>query len=136
MLDPLEVDTDGDVGRLVTHVAAVTDLDHDGVEVDHRIQRLQRTLLPGEDLLSDGVDDLRDRLMGQLGADRRGEVMADVTDRHAAGVERHDDRVEPVETAGPLRHKHRRERPLTITGHGQLDVADLAGHRLGEAAVA
>ena len=73
--------------------------------------------------------------MAELGADRRREMMTDVADRHPAGVQRHDHRVEPVETARALGHQHRRERPVAVPRDRQLDVADLARHRLGERAV-
>lgn len=46
------------------------------------VERLERTGLPGEDLVGDLVGDLRDRLMAQLGADHRGEVVLDVADDH------------------------------------------------------
>lgn len=84
MLDALHVDADGEMGGLVAHVPAVTDLDDDRVEEDHRIERLQRPLLPDQDLLADLVDDLRDRLVADLGADRGGEMVLDITRRHRA----------------------------------------------------
>jgi hypothetical protein len=61
---------DGDVRGLVAHVRAVADLDHQGVEVDDRVERLQGPGLPGHHLLGDGLGDLADRLVGQLGAER------------------------------------------------------------------
>lgn len=84
VLDALHVDADGEMGGLVAHVPAVTDLDDDRVEEDHRIERLQRPLLPDQDLLADLVDDLRDRLVADLGADRGGEMVLDITRRHRA----------------------------------------------------
>jgi hypothetical protein len=50
------------IPSLVAHVRAVADLDHQGVEIDHRVERLQRAPLPGQDLLEDLVGDLADRL--------------------------------------------------------------------------
>lgn len=87
------------MGDLVADVAAVADLDNDAVEVDDRMQRLERPVLPRQHLVGHVVGDLRDRLMRQFGADRRDEVMTDVTDRHPAGIERHDHRVEPLGTS-------------------------------------
>jgi hypothetical protein len=42
VLDPVHVDPDGDVRGPVGHVRAVADLDHDRVQVEHRVERLQR----------------------------------------------------------------------------------------------
>jgi hypothetical protein len=53
-----------------TPAAAVTDFDDQRVQVDHRMMRLQRAALPFHDSIEDRVSDLRDRLVGQLRADR------------------------------------------------------------------
>jgi hypothetical protein len=45
------------VGGLVDHVGAVADLHHQRVDVDDRIDRIQRTGLPGLDFLEDAVGD-------------------------------------------------------------------------------
>ena len=59
-------------------MSPVADLDHDGVEVDHRVEAVQWPVLPGQDLLADLVGDLADRLMTQIGAQRRGQMVLDV----------------------------------------------------------
>ena len=99
--DALHVDADGEIGGLVAHVPAVTDLDDDRVEEDHRIERLQRPLLPDQDLLADLVDDLQDRLVADLGADRGGEMVLDITQRHTAGIERDDHAIARPSAADP-----------------------------------
>ncbi len=121
---------DRDVGGLVAHVGAVADLDHQRVEVDHRVERLQRAALPGQHLIEDLVGDLADRLVGELGADRDGEVVLDVADRHPARVQADDHLVEPTEPARALRDQPRPERALPIPRDVQRHVADLGGHRL------
>jgi hypothetical protein len=63
MLDPVDVDPDRDMRRPVPDVGAVADLDHDRVEVDHRIQRVEGPMLPGGDLVADLVGDLADRVV-------------------------------------------------------------------------
>ena len=135
MLDPIEIDPDGDVRCLVAHVAAIADLDDDRVEIEHRIERLERALLPGQYLVGDGVDDLGDRLIAELGADRRHQMMLNITHRHPARVERLFHRVEPIDTPLTLGHEHLRVRAMTVTRDRQLDVADLAGDGLRERAV-
>jgi len=74
--------------------------------------------------------------MRQLGADRRGKMMADVADRHPSGEQRHNHRVEAVETAGTLRDQHRGERPVAVSRDRQLEVTYLRRDGLGERAVA
>lgn len=90
VLDAVHVDADGDVRGPVGHVRAVADLHHQRVEVDDRVERLQRAGLPGGDLLEHGVGDLADRLVRQVGAQRRDQVVLDVADRHPAGVQADD----------------------------------------------
>src|SRR5699024_7246604 len=58
VLDAVHVDPDGDVSGLVAHVRPVADLDPDRIEVDHRVEGLQRAGLPGQDLLGDLIDDI------------------------------------------------------------------------------
>src|SRR5215207_4376848 len=54
-------------GGLVADLMVVTDLHHQRVQVQDRIDRLQRPGLPGFDLLGDRVGDVGDRLVAQLG---------------------------------------------------------------------
>lgn len=91
----------GKMSGLVAHVPTITDLDNDRVEEDHRIEHLQRPLLPDQDLLADLVDDLRDRLMADLAADHGGEMVLDTTQRHAAGIERDDHAIARPGAAAP-----------------------------------
>jgi hypothetical protein len=63
----------------------------DASDACQRTNRIERALLSGQHLVADRVDDLGDRLVAELGADRGGEMMPDVTDRPPARVERHDD---------------------------------------------
>lgn len=136
MLDAVQVDADRDVRGLVAHVRPVADLDDDRVEVDHRVERLQRAVLPGQDLFEDLVDDVADRLVRQLGPDRRGEVVLDVADRHPARVEADDHLVEPAQPAGALGHEHRGERPVAVARHVQAHLTDLGRDRLRRRPVA
>jgi hypothetical protein len=122
-------------GGLVADLVAVADLHHQGVDVDDRIEVFQRPRLPGLDLLGDGVGDLGDRLMRQVGADRAGQVMLDVPHRHPAGVQRDDHLVEPTRPAGALGHQARLEGAGPVPRRGQSDVADLGRQGLGRRAV-
>jgi len=60
----------------------VPDLHHHSVQKDHRVERLQRPVLPLSDLVHHGLGDIADGLMGQLSTQPRGEVMLNLTDRH------------------------------------------------------
>lgn len=60
----------------------VPDLHHHSVQKDHRVERLQRPVLPLSDLVQHGLGDIADGLMGQLSTQPRGEVMLNLTDRH------------------------------------------------------
>ena len=64
--------------------------------------------------------------MRQLGADRRGQMVLDIADRHAAGLERDDHPVEPVVAAGGV----------AVPREGELEGADLGRHRLRAEAIA
>jgi hypothetical protein len=56
-------------------------LHHPRVEIDNRVERLERARLPRLDLLQDCVGDVGDHLGGQFGAQRGSEVVLDVADR-------------------------------------------------------
>lgn len=96
MLNAVHVDADRDVSGLVAHVRPVTNLHDQGVQEDDRVERIQRSLLPSQDLVQNLVGDRRDRLSTNLGADRGDQVMFDIADRHPAGIQRHDHVIEPT----------------------------------------
>jgi hypothetical protein len=135
MLDAVEVDAHGDVSGLVADLVAVPDLHDQGVEVDDRVDLLQRPGLPGLDLLGDRVGDLGDRLVRQVGADRAGEVVLDVPHRHPARVQRDDDLVEPSRPPDPLGDQARLEGAGPVPRGRQSHVSDLGRQRLGHGAV-
>src|SRR5690606_22375585 len=136
VLDPGHIDAHGDVSGLVAGVAAVFDLDDDRVEVYHRVDRVQWPALPGQDLLRDLVDDLGDRLVRNVGPDRRRKVKLYVTQGHSTGIQGDDHVIEPAEATGALGHQPRSERAVTITRHIQRHRAGLGLHRLGRSAIA
>ena len=125
VFDAVDVDPDRDVGGLVQHVRAVADLDHQRVEIDHRVERLEGTLLPDQDLVGDVVGDLADRFPRQFGPDGGHQVMLDVADRHPARIQADDHVVEATEASGPFRDQPRGERPVPIPRDREVDLADL-----------
>jgi hypothetical protein len=75
--------------------------------------------------------------VGELGAQRAGQVVLDVADRHPTRIQRDDHLVEAAaEAAGPLGHQPRLERRRAVPRHVQPDRADLGQHRLRGAPVA
>ena len=136
VLDPVQVDPDGEVRGPVADVRPVADLDHERVQVQHRVERLQRAGLPRGDLLGDGLGDLADGLVGQLRAERGREVVLDVADRHPARVQADDHVLEPAQAAGALGDQPRGERAVAVPRLVQPDVPDLGADPLRGGAVA
>ncbi len=88
VLDPVQVDPDRQVHRLGTHRPPVADLRDQRIDVDDRIHLVQGPVLPGLHVLEHLVGDPRDRVVRHLYPDRAGQMVADVADRHPAGVQR------------------------------------------------
>jgi hypothetical protein len=61
MFEAFHVHAHGDVRRPVLDLVPVTDLDDDRVQIQDRIQRIERALLPFEDFVQDVVGDLGNR---------------------------------------------------------------------------
>ena len=133
---PVEVHTHGEIRRAVADLVAVADLHHQRIEVDDRVDLLQRPRLPGLDLLKHRVGDLRDGLVRQLGADRAGQMMANVAHRHPTRIQRDDHIVEAAGAPGALRNQPRLKATQPVSRYVQPNVADLGGHGLRCAAVA
>ena len=55
LLGAIGADAQRNVDRLVAHDPLVTDLDPDRIEEDQRVNRVERPLLPGGDLIEHGV---------------------------------------------------------------------------------
>lgn len=78
MLDPAEIEADGNMRGTILHLVAVADFPDQRVEVDNWVDLFQRTVLRLEHLIKDGVRDLRDRLVAEVRVDRVSEVMLNV----------------------------------------------------------
>src|SRR5215211_1817707 len=90
----LAVAFDGDADRQIAGAGAdravLAHLDHQRVEVNDRVDGLQRPRAPHRDVLKDGVGDPADRVAADLGAAEIGQVSGDVAYRHASGVKTED----------------------------------------------
>jgi len=122
---------DGPVGDL-----PVADLHVDGVDEDHRVDRVQRPVLPLEHALDDLVGDRGDRLPGHLRAVDLGQVGLHLAGGQALGRQRDHQLVHPGEPSLPLGHDLRLETAVPVAGHVDLHRTDLGQHRLGAVAVA
>jgi hypothetical protein len=136
VLAALDVDADGDVCCLVAHGAFVADLAHDGVEIDHRIHRVEWPHLPLLQFVEHGIGDRRDQVRRNLHLIHLGDVGPDVAHRHPPGVHRDHSLVEPRQAARALRHELRFEASVAVPWDRQIDGAELGQHRLGIGPVA
>ena len=135
-LDPLDPDTDRQVGVLVANRALVADLDHDRVEPDDQVELLQRPGLPLLDILEDRVGDTADRVAPDLDTVDLLQVLRDLPRRHAACVHRDDLVVEARETALVFRHDLGLEAAVPVAGKIDLDRPMVGDQRLRRPAVA
>ena len=126
---------DDDVDRFVADLA-VADLDHQRVDEDHRIHRVQRPVAPLGHLLDHLVGDLRDGLLAHRGAVDLGEVRRDLPGGQPARGQRQHDLVDPGQPPLPLLHDLRLERCVGVAGHLDLHRTDLGQHRLRPGPVA
>jgi len=110
----VEVDADRQVAGVVSDRLAVADLHDKRVEVDDRVDRLQRPRLPGLDVVEDRVGDLRDQVRGDLGAVDLVQVALDLADGQPARVERDHLLVEADPTGLALGDDLRLERAVAV----------------------
>src|SRR5579859_4301326 len=132
---PLDGDADDGVDRPVGDLA-VTDLDLDRIDEDHRVDLVEWPALPGDHLLDHPVGDPRDRVPRDLRAVHVGEVSGDLAGRQAFRGQRDHQLIDARQPALALLDDLRLERPLAISGDVDLDLADLGQHRLRTRAVA
>ena len=111
------------------------DLHDQGIEVDDRVDRLQRPGLPGLDLLEDRVGDVGNGVRRQVGAQRARQMMLDVADRHPAGIQADDLIIQAAEATLALGHQPWGEGASPVPRHLKTQRPDLALHRLRRAAV-
>jgi hypothetical protein len=129
-------DADGRVERPIRDLA-VADLDHDRVDEDRRVGRIEWPHRPLVHLLEHLVGDPTDGLLADRGAVDLGEVRGDLAGGQALGIEREHHLIDPVEPALPLAHDLRLERAGTIPRDVDLDLASVLGqHRLRPGAMA
>ena len=136
VLDPVQIHADRNIGGTIDDLAVLPDLDPDRIEIEDWVELFQRPGLPRGDLLEHGVSDVRDRLVREIRAERGGQMVLDIPDRHPAGIEADDHVIQPSEPSLPLGNQARSERPSPVPGDVQRDRSDLGLHGLRRGAVA
>jgi len=111
------------------------DLHPDRVEEHQRIGRIERTGLPGGDLLQHSVGDGRYQVRGDVDAIKLAQMAGDLARAHAARVHRDDLVVETGEAALIFGDQLRVEPALPVTRHINVDLARVGHHRLAAIAV-
>src|SRR6201999_3787352 len=89
--------------------SAFADAHEERVDVDDRVDAIERPRLPGARFVEHGVRDARDEVGRYLGAIELVEMPLDVADAHAAGVQSEHLVVEALEAALVLGHQLRLE---------------------------
>ena len=86
----LQRDADRQIAGAVSDGAVLADLHDERVEVDDRVDLIQRPRAPRLHVGQHGVGDAADRVTPHLDAVELAELRLDLTDREAAGIERED----------------------------------------------
>jgi hypothetical protein len=136
LLVALEVDAERNVDRFVDDLLVLAHLDDDTVQIDDRIERIQRSALPLGHLIDDRVGDLRDQRRGHLGAVHLLEGLDDLARRHPLRVEAQDLVVEGRQAGLVLAQQLGLEGAVAVPGRVDLDLAVLALELLRGLAVA
>ncbi|MNJ75679.1 hypothetical protein D3C77_728100 [compost metagenome] len=87
---PLHIDAQCQIERLVDHPLARADLQHNAVQIDDGIERIQRLVLPFVDLLDDTFGHLRYQPRRDVGVIHLFERVHDIARAQALGVEGED----------------------------------------------
>jgi hypothetical protein len=112
---PSQVTPEREVAGAVLDRAVFADLHEHRVEVDDRIDPIQRSRAPRGDVLQDRVGDRRDGVPADLGRVELRQVVADVADRHPAGIKPEDLLVQARQPGLALLDDLRLKRPVAVT---------------------
>jgi hypothetical protein len=129
-------DPDGQIAGAGADRAVLGHLDAQRVEVDDRIDRLQRPRTPCRDVLQHGVGDAADGVAADLDAVEALPVSGDVAGRHAAGVEVQHALIQAGQPRLALAHQLRLERALAVARSAQAHLPELGLKRLRRRPVA
>src|SRR3954447_17983651 len=117
----VDVDADDQVRDLDRDRALVPDLDADTVDVDDRVDLVDRPVPPDLDFVGDHLRDVRDQFPGCFYSVHLEQVRLDVAGRHSPRITGQDELVDLADSAPAFRHDLRLELALTVTRHGDRD---------------
>ncbi|MNE31938.1 hypothetical protein D3C80_1255290 [compost metagenome] len=120
------VDADSQINRLVAHGTSVTHFDVNAVQIEDRVQRVQRSGLPQLDLVTHRVGNGRDQAGRDLCAVHFLQVRLDFSDTQTARVERNDLVIEACPAGLMLGDQLRLEGGLTVARDVERQFAEVA----------
>ena len=115
---------------MCSHDAFDPEFDEDAVEIDHRVERIERALLPQFDLGQNGVGDFANQRGADLDLVELFEFGLNVPRAQASRVERQDTLIESSQSALMFLDELRLKVPLTIPWYVEGNLAQLALERL------
>ena len=127
-------DAQREVDRPVRDLA-LADLHVNGVDEDHRVNRVQWPALPFRQALHHPVSNGRDRLLGYLGAVYLGQVRGDLPVGQPFRGQGNHHLIDSGQPPLPLGDDFRLEAGIPVPRHGNLHRPGIGNHRLGPAAV-
>ncbi len=132
---PSTVTAEREVAGAPLHRPSLTDLQHQRIQEDDRVDVVERALLPLAHVVHHRVGDAADQVAANLHPVDLGQVRLDVARRQPARVQGEDLVVEPLETPLPLPDDLRLERALAVAGRIDPHRAVLGRKRLRRRAV-
>src|SRR5215471_6081134 len=136
VLIAIRIERERYIDGLVLDQALVADLDPQGIEEHHWVNRVERSVLPVPHLIEDLVRNPADEVGRDLGAVDLGKVALDLAHAHAARVKAQDLVVEAVEPGLMLGDQLGYEAAGPIARYRNLDLAILSQNGLRARAVA
>ena len=104
VLATVHVHADDQVRGLDRHRALVADPDPDPVDVDDRVNLIDRTIAPDLDFIGHDIGDIRDHFAGRFHAVHLEQVSFDVAGGHPACITRQHKVFDLADTPGVFRH--------------------------------
>jgi hypothetical protein len=126
ILVAFQIDAYGHVHGAVLHPPFVPHLDHQRIQKQDRIQRLQRAALPLLQFLDHRIGDCGNQRRRHFRAIDLLQMALDLACRHAPRVQRQDLGVETREAALVRSHDLGRERAITVARHFDLRFPEIA----------
>jgi hypothetical protein len=123
-------DPEREIARPPLNAAAITDLEHQRVEEDDRVDVLQRPLLPRRSVVHHRVGDAADQIAPDMHTVDVGQVRLDIPRRQPPEVQRQDLVVKPLKAPLALADDLRRKAAVAITRRVDPDLPVLGDQRL------